>query len=69
MRLSRKFAIPILYVSHALDEIVALATHLVVLEDGRVLAAGEMKTLLARKDLQSHFGRAHCATEMRRMSE
>ncbi len=69
MRLSRKFAIPILYVSHALDEIVALATHLVMLEDGRVLAAGEMQTLLAREDLQAHFGRAHCATEMRRMPE
>jgi molybdate transport system ATP-binding protein len=69
MRLSRKFAIPILYVSHALDEIVALATHLVMLKNGRVLAAGEMQTLLARKDLQNHFGRAHQATEMRRMPQ
>jgi molybdate transport system ATP-binding protein len=67
MRLSQKFAIPILYVSHALDEIVALATHLVMLENGRVLAAGEMQALLARKDLQTQFGRAHCATEMRRL--
>jgi molybdate transport system ATP-binding protein len=66
MRLSQKFAIPILYVSHALDEIVALATHLAMLENGRVLAAGEMQTLLARKDLQSHFGRAYCTTEMGR---
>jgi molybdate transport system ATP-binding protein len=64
MELGREFAIPVLYVSHALDEIVALATHLVMLENGRVLAAGEIKALLDRPDLQPHFGRAHCAAEM-----
>jgi molybdate transport system ATP-binding protein len=63
MRLGKEFAIPILYVSHALDEIVDLATHLVMLENGRVLAAGELETLLARPDLKPHFGRAHCDTE------
>lgn len=64
MRLSSEFAIPILYVSHALDEIVDLATHLVMLENGRVLAAGELKTLLARPELQSRFGRGQCAEEI-----
>jgi molybdate transport system ATP-binding protein len=63
-QLGREFAIPVLYVSHALDEIIALATHLVMLENGRVLAAGELQTLLDRPELQSHFGRAYCATEM-----
>jgi molybdate transport system ATP-binding protein len=64
MRLGKEFAIPILYVSHALEEIVDLATHLVMLENGRVLAAGELRTLLDRPDLQPHFGRAHCEAEM-----
>ena len=56
MRLSREFAIPILYVSHAMDEILNLASHVVMLERGRVLAAGELETLLSRPELQSHFG-------------
>jgi molybdate transport system ATP-binding protein len=46
MRLGEEFSIPILYVSHALEEIIDLATHLVILENGRVRAAGELKTLL-----------------------
>jgi molybdate transport system ATP-binding protein len=61
MRLGREFAIPILYVSHALDEILQLATHMVMMENGRVLAAGELNDLLARPDLQSRLGRAGCA--------
>ena len=35
MRLSREYAIPILYVSHSLDEILNLADQLVILEAGR----------------------------------
>jgi molybdate transport system ATP-binding protein len=64
MRLGQEFSVPILYVSHALEEIIALATHLVMLENGRVLAAGELQTLLDRPDLQCHFGRTQCATEV-----
>ncbi|MBL6750742.1 MAG: molybdenum ABC transporter ATP-binding protein [Nevskia sp.] len=43
--------VPIVYVSHALDEIVRLATTLVVLEHGRVAAAGDLATVLGRVDL------------------
>ena len=64
MRLGKEFSIPVLYVSHALDEIVALATYLVMLDNGRVLAAGELQVLMDRPDLQSHFGRAYCTMEM-----
>jgi molybdate transport system ATP-binding protein len=59
-RLGREFAIPVLYVSHAMDEIRNLATHMVMMENGRILAAGELKAILSRLDLQSHFGRADC---------
>ena len=58
MRLSREFAIPILYVSHAMDEILNLATHMVIIEEGRVLAHGGLEDLLSRSDMRSHFGPA-----------
>lgn len=50
-RLRDELRIPILYVSHALDEIVRLATTLVVLDNGKVMAAGALDTVLARVDL------------------
>lgn len=43
--------LPILYVTHALDEVDALADTLVLLEAGRVRAAGPLEALTARTDL------------------
>jgi molybdate transport system ATP-binding protein len=43
--------LPILYVTHALEEVDALADTLVLLEAGRVLAAGPVEALAARADL------------------
>jgi molybdate transport system ATP-binding protein len=40
-RLRDEFRIPIVYVSHALEEVVRLASHVVVLEDGQVKATGD----------------------------
>lgn len=57
-RLSQEFAIPILYVSHALDEIVDLADRLVIMEAGQVAAAGNLDDLLSRPDVKGH---AACA--------
>lgn len=50
-RLQRELEIPILYVTHSLDEVVRLATHLVQLENGQVLASGPTADLLTRPDL------------------
>lgn len=50
-RLHAELAIPILYVSHAPDEVARLADHLVVMEQGRVLASGPLAETLARLDL------------------
>lgn len=50
-RLHDELAIPVLYVSHALDEVMQLADHLVLLEAGRVRASGPCAELLARVDL------------------
>jgi len=38
--LQRELRLPILYVSHAIDEVSRLADHLLVMEEGRVRAAG-----------------------------
>lgn len=57
MRLSRAYAIPILYVSHIMDEILNLADHLVILDAGRVVASGNLDDLMARPELQTHLGR------------
>jgi molybdate transport system ATP-binding protein len=50
-RLRDQSAIPIIYVSHALGEIMRLADHLLLLEAGRVRAVGPLQQLLARSDL------------------
>jgi molybdate transport system ATP-binding protein len=50
-RLHRELALPIVYVTHAMDEVARLADHLVLLRDGRVLAAGPLVSLLDRTDL------------------
>ncbi len=55
MRLSREYAIPILYVSHSMDEILNLADHLIVMDGGRVVAAGELEELLSKPELQVHL--------------
>ncbi len=55
-RLHDELAIPVLYVSHAPDEVARLADHLVVLEAGRVLANGPLAESLARLDLPIRLG-------------
>jgi molybdate transport system ATP-binding protein len=50
-RLRDAARLPILYVTHALDEVDALADHLVLLEAGRVLASGAVEELAMRTDL------------------
>ena len=51
-----EFSLPILYVTHSLDEVARLADHLVLLEQGRVAARGETTQVLARLDLPVDLG-------------
>ena len=50
-RLPAELGIPIVYVSHAVDEVVRLADHLVLMDAGRVLASGALAETLSRLDL------------------
>ena len=43
--------IPVLYVSHTNDEIARMADHLVMMEAGRIVASGPIRTMLTRLDL------------------
>jgi molybdate transport system ATP-binding protein len=49
-RLAKELEIPILYVSHASDEVAWLADYVVVLEEGRVRASGSVFDLISRDD-------------------
>jgi molybdate transport system ATP-binding protein len=55
-RLPREFSIPILYVSHSLDEILNLADRVVLIESGKVVATGDVEDLMSRFDLQNITG-------------
>ena len=55
-RLHGELAIPVLYVTHAPDEIARLADHLVLLDAGRVVAAGPAATLMTQLDLPLAHG-------------
>jgi molybdate transport system ATP-binding protein len=55
-RLHRELQLPIVYVSHAIDEVARLAHQLVLLEQGRVVATGTVGEVLARLDLPTARG-------------
>jgi molybdate transport system ATP-binding protein len=55
-RLHRHLDIPLVYVSHSPDEVARLASHLVLLEAGRVLASGPTDELMSRLDLPLAHG-------------
>jgi molybdate transport system ATP-binding protein len=55
-RLHDDLEIPVLYVSHAPDEVARLADHLVVMDAGRVVASGPLNEILSRLDLPIRLG-------------
>jgi len=56
-RLRDELAIPIVYVTHAMEEIVRLADTLVLISEGRVAAVGTVEDLTSRLDLRPLTGR------------
>ncbi|MGP4843042.1 molybdenum ABC transporter ATP-binding protein [Marinobacter sp. 1Y8] len=61
-RLARDIDIPIIYVSHDTDELLAIAQHLVLLDKGQLIADGDLETLLMRFDLTGHLGGFNAAS-------
>jgi molybdate transport system ATP-binding protein len=64
-RLRDELHIPIIYVSHAMDEIVRLADTLVLLSEGRVAAVGPVEELTSRLDLRPLTGRHEAGAVIR----
>jgi molybdate transport system ATP-binding protein len=60
-RLTRELSVPILYVTHSLDEVARLASHLLLMQAGRVTAQGPVTELLARLDVARQHGDAASA--------
>ncbi|MEW9898404.1 molybdenum ABC transporter ATP-binding protein [Chitinivorax sp. PXF-14] len=54
-RLQAELDLPIVYVSHAIEEVIRLADHLVLIDQGRVVAAGSPTDTLSRLDLPAQF--------------
>jgi molybdate transport system ATP-binding protein len=60
-RLRAELAIPVLYVSHSLDEIARLADHLLALDGGRAIADAPLREALTSLDLAAHLDEEACA--------
>ena len=54
--LHARLDIPMLYVSHAPDEVARLADHLVILAHGQAIAQGPLASTMARLDLPTRLG-------------
>lgn len=56
-RLPEAFGIPVIYVTHAIDEVAALADRILLISEGRRIAAGPIAEMMARLDLFPLTGR------------
>lgn len=56
IKLSKELFIPILYVSHALDEIINIADTLVLMDNGKAVAMGPIEDLMSRLSLRQYIG-------------
>ena len=50
-RIQKQFTLPILYITHALDEVMQLADDIILLERGKIRAQGALPTISTRLDL------------------
>jgi molybdate transport system ATP-binding protein len=56
-RLRDEVRIPVVYVSHSLEEVVRLADAMVLMSEGRVLATGPVREMTGRAELRPYLGR------------
>ena len=54
-RLRETLTVPMIYVSHAMDEVARIADHLVLMDAGRVVAHGALADMTARLDLPTRL--------------
>ncbi|WP_106477653.1 molybdenum ABC transporter ATP-binding protein [Phytohalomonas tamaricis] len=56
MRLTHEVDIPVLFVSHDTQEVMAIADRLALVEKGRVVASGELGAMLTQSELSAQLG-------------
>jgi len=64
-RLAHEIGTPILYVSHAIDEVLRLASTLVLIARGRIVAKGPIEEVTSRLDLHPYTGRLDAGAVLR----
>ncbi len=60
-KLPTMFDTPVIYVTHAIEEVMHLADGMIALADGRIIAHGPIDDMLARNEVQSIIGRFEAA--------
>lgn len=60
-----RFGVPVVYVSHAMPEILRLADMLVLMSDGQVVASGPVEEITSRLDLRPLTGRYEAGAAIR----
>jgi len=61
-QLPRQFGVPVLYVTHNVDEVARLASHVLLLAGGRVAAYGTVADVFERIDLEPYTGGLEAGT-------
>lgn len=56
-RLHDELSVPVVYVSHDIEEVSRLCDHLLLLDDGKVAASGSLSDVLSRVDVPALSGR------------
>ena len=56
-RLHDELSVPVVYVSHNIDEVSRLCDHLLLIDDGKIIASGGLHEVLARLDIPILYGR------------
>ena len=65
-RLHDELSIPIIYVSHSIDEVSRLCDHLLLIDAGKIVASGELHAVLSRRDVPLLSGaNAGCVVDAR----
>jgi len=64
-RLPEVFGLPVIYVTHSVEEVTRLADRMVVLAGGKVLAAGDVADTLARLDIAEASGKFEAGSVVR----
>ena len=52
-----ELSVPIIYVSHDIDEVSRLCDHLLLIDSGKIVASGELHEMLSRLDIPILYGR------------